>query len=115
MGYTKKEKTVSSKNKKVSKKNKRLKKIKTAKKKSPPLRKRRKKQVPAAVETLNLAPLFASPIDPGFILSKTDEEVWRRILEAQPKGYVLPDRFTFQRLKQIITPVSPPPEETMTQ
>ncbi|NIK68176.1 MULTISPECIES: hypothetical protein [unclassified Paenibacillus] len=114
MGYTKKEKTVSSKNKKIPKKNKR-KKIKTSKKNSPPLRKRRKKQVPIAVETLNLAPLFASPLDPGFTLSKTDEEVWRRILEAQPKGYVLPDRFTFQRLKQMMTPLDPAPEKTMAQ
>ncbi|WP_190276162.1 hypothetical protein [Paenibacillus sp. JDR-2] len=108
MGYIKKKKTVSSKNKKISKKNKRFKKIKTAKK---PFKKRRRKHVPAAVETLNLAPLFASPLDPSLILSKADEEVWRRILQAQPKGYALPDSFTFQRLKQVISPIIAPGSE----
>ncbi|WP_127490588.1 hypothetical protein [Paenibacillus glycanilyticus] len=113
MGFIKKKKTDSSKNKKISKKNKRFKKIKKAKK---PFNKRRRKHVPAAIETLNLAPLFASPLDPNFILSKTDEEVWRRIMKAQPKDYVLPDTFTFQRLKQVIPPIiAPESEETISQ
>ncbi|WP_336788709.1 hypothetical protein [Paenibacillus sp. MMO-177] len=110
--YPKKKKAAKSKNKKTPKKNKRIRKIKKIKAAKTPLRKRRRKRVTTEAASLNLAPLFASPLDPNFILSKTDEEVWRRILEVRPNGYALPDRLTFQRLKEAIAPIEiPAPEQ----